>query len=97
MFVDPGFYIANYMQAWLAMSHLVKHLEKEVGTNWCFNTKTGPTLKDLWQHGAAWDAQDISTQLGFNHLDSNGLNRILSAIKRTTINLYLPLESNFML
>jgi hypothetical protein len=77
--VDFGFYVLQYLQAWIWECQLRGHLKSEFGEAWFSNRKAGDFLRELWQDGQKYDVWEIAERLGFDGLDISMLQAELTA------------------
>ncbi len=68
--MDPGFYSADYLRAWIRHAQLRTYLFAEVGEDWWRNPKTGELLRDLFAEGTRPSSEEIATRLGFDAYDT---------------------------
>ena len=68
--MDPGFYSADYLRAWIRHAQLRTHLFAEVGEDWWRSPKTGELLRDLFAEGTRPSSEEIATRLGFDPYDT---------------------------
>jgi hypothetical protein len=68
--MDPGFYSADYLRAWIRHAQLRAYLFDEVGENWWRSPKTGELLRDLFAEGTRPSSEEIATRLGFDPYDT---------------------------
>jgi len=68
--MDPGFYSADYLRAWIRHAQLRTHLFAEVGEDWWRSPKTGELLRDLFAEGTRPSSEQIATRLGFDPYDT---------------------------
>jgi hypothetical protein len=71
--VDDGFYCADYIRAWIFQSQLKVYIYDEFGYNWYRKKKAGSFLRELWNYGQKYTADEILSQLGFGGIDVNYL------------------------
>ena len=71
--MDPGFYSADYLRAWIRSAQLRDYLVSEVGSDWWRNPKTGVLLTDLFREGTKPTSEEIAARLGFDALDTKPL------------------------
>lgn len=71
--VDPFFYCANYLRAWMLQAQLAKRLISEFGRRWWREKGAGAYLRDLWRAGQGEDGDDLSARMGFDRLTSEPL------------------------
>lgn len=67
--VDNGFYCTNYIRAWIFQSQLKEYIYEKFGRSWYKNKKAGVFLKELWNYGQKYSAEEILSQLGFERMD----------------------------
>ena len=68
--MDPGFYSADYLRAWIRHAQLRNYLFAEVGEDWWRSPKTGELLRDLFAEGTRPSSEEIATRLGFDPYDT---------------------------
>ena len=68
--MDPGFYSADYLRAWIRHAQLRSYLVDEVGEDWWRSPKTGGLLRDLFAEGTRPSSEEIATRLGFDPHDT---------------------------
>jgi hypothetical protein len=68
--MDPGFYSADYLRAWIRHAQLRNYLFAEVGEDWWRSSKTGELLRDLFAEGTRPSSEEIATRLGFDPYDA---------------------------
>jgi len=68
--MDPGFYSADYLRAWIRHAQLRTYLLAEVGEDWWRSPKTGELLRDLFAEGTRPSSEEIATRLGFDPYDT---------------------------
>ncbi|OGL68327.1 MAG: hypothetical protein A3J27_09445 [Candidatus Tectomicrobia bacterium RIFCSPLOWO2_12_FULL_69_37] len=71
--VDPFFYCANYLRAWMLQAQLREVLKTRFGRRWWRSEGSGAFLKELWKEGQAQDADALSRRLGFGSLGAEPL------------------------
>ncbi|MBI6545169.1 MAG: hypothetical protein HY692_00155 [Cyanobacteria bacterium NC_groundwater_1444_Ag_S-0.65um_54_12] len=67
---DGGFYSAYYLRAWILAAQLRAFLRRNFGEHYFHNLAAGRALRDLWQMGQRFSAQEIARQIGFDDMDS---------------------------
>jgi hypothetical protein len=77
--MDPGFYSADYLRAWIRSAQLRAYLRREVGEDWWRNTETGDRLRALFFEGTRPSSEEIAGRLGFEPLDTGPLVSELTA------------------
>jgi hypothetical protein len=63
--MDPGFYSADYLRAWIRHAQLRAHLVSEVGENWWRSPRTGEILRALFAEGTKPSSEEIAARIGF--------------------------------
>lgn len=71
--VDPFFYCANYLRAWMLQSQLAEVLRTRFGKRWWANGGSGGFLRDLWRDGQRHDGDSLSRHLGYRRLTTEPL------------------------
>jgi hypothetical protein len=71
--MDPGFYSADYLRAWIRSAQLRSHLVAQIGDDWWRSTETGDYLRGLFREGTRPSSEEIATRLGFDALDMRPL------------------------
>lgn len=66
---DGGFYVVQYLQAWIWEVQLRRHLRERFGEAWFTNRRAGDALRELWRQGQKYDVWEIAQQLGYSGLD----------------------------
>jgi hypothetical protein len=77
--MDPGFYSADYLRAWIRHAQLRAYLIGEVGDDWWRSPQTGELLRDLFAEGTRPSSEEIATRLGFEPHDTAPLVAELTA------------------
>ncbi len=68
--MDPGFYSADYLRAWIRHAQLRSHLIDEVGEDWWRGPETGEILRELFAEGTKPSSEEIASRLGFEPYDT---------------------------
>ena len=68
--MDPGFYSADYLRAWIRSAQLRAHLIREIGDDWWRRSETGELLRDLFRKGTRPSSEEIAARIGFDPLDT---------------------------
>ena len=71
--MDPGFYSADYLRAWIRSAQLRTYLLTEIGEDWWRSPQTGDILRDLFAEGTKPTSEEIAARLGFEPLDTRPL------------------------
>lgn len=61
---DDGFYVANYVRAWAFESQLREHLKSRFGQRWWSAQQAGNFLKEIWETGDRYTADEMASQIG---------------------------------
>ncbi len=72
--VDPNFYCARYLRAWMFQSGMHKNLTDEFDPEWFQNPAAGTFLKDMWKMGQKYNADEIAEKYGWESLSMGPLN-----------------------
>ena len=67
--MDPGFYSADYLRAWIRSAQVRSFLIDSVGSEWWRSAKTGDLLRDLFREGTLPSSEEVAERLGYNPLD----------------------------
>ncbi len=73
--VDPAFYVARYLRAWIFEAQLREELYERFDEEWYRNDRTGPFLLDLWRQGQAPTPERLAVELGLGPLQIDPLIR----------------------
>ncbi|MDH7487075.1 MAG: hypothetical protein QHJ81_12460 [Anaerolineae bacterium] len=71
--VDDGFYVAQYLRAWIFEAMLRRFLEEELGEAWWGNRDAGWFLRDAWRRGQALPLTALAREIGYDRLDARPL------------------------
>jgi hypothetical protein len=77
--MDPGFYSADYLRAWIRSAQLRRHLIDTVGADWWRSPATGNLLRELFREGTRPSSEEIAARIGYDPLDTAPLLRELGA------------------
>jgi hypothetical protein len=77
--MDPGFYSADYLRAWIRSAQLRARLVEEVGDDWWRSAETGDRLRTLFREGTKPSSEEVARRLGYDPLDTGPLLRELGA------------------
>jgi hypothetical protein len=77
--MDPGFYSADYLRAWIRHAQLRSYLVAEVGEDWWRDRGTGEILRKLFAEGTRPSSEEIAARLGFRPFDTSALVAELNA------------------
>ncbi|MBI3654282.1 MAG: hypothetical protein HY231_24910 [Acidobacteria bacterium] len=62
--LDDGFYSANYLRAWAFEVALREYLKTRFAKNWWTSRRAGNFLKEIWDTGDRYDANEMAAQIG---------------------------------
>jgi hypothetical protein len=62
--LDDGFYSASYLRAWAFEVLLREYLKTSFGTKWWASSRAGAFLKEIWETGDRYTADEMATQIG---------------------------------
>jgi hypothetical protein len=68
--MDPGFYSADYLRAWIRHAQLRTYLITEIGEDWWRRQETGDVLRKLFAEGTRPSSEEIAGRLGFPPYDT---------------------------
>ena len=77
--MDPGFYSADYLRAWIRKAQLRRYLIDTYGPDWWRSPETGEFLRELFLEGTRPSTEDIARQIGYDPLDTGPFLRLLGA------------------
>jgi hypothetical protein len=77
--MDDGFYVADYLRAWIRAAQLRKFFRERSGDDWWRSPETGDFLRELFREGLRPSSEDIAVRLGFDPLDTGPLVAELNA------------------
>jgi hypothetical protein len=77
--MDAGFYVADYLRAWIRAAQLRSVLRERVGEEWWRSPETGDLLRELFREGLRPSSEDVAVRLGFDPLDTRPLVAELNA------------------
>jgi hypothetical protein len=66
--VDPFFYAARYLRAWIFEAQLREFLRERFDEEWYRNDRTGPFLLGLWRQGQRLTTEDLAADVGLGAL-----------------------------
>jgi hypothetical protein len=67
--IDDGMYAASYLRCFMLESALTDHLTTRHGETWWRTSAAGETLKQAWNRGQEWTAEQLVAHLGYDSLD----------------------------
>ncbi|MGA9770836.1 MAG: hypothetical protein WBV94_17480 [Blastocatellia bacterium] len=62
--LDDGFYSASYVRAWAFEVQLREHLKTRFGQQWWASRRAGNFLKEIWETGDRYTADEMAAQIG---------------------------------
>jgi len=62
--LDDGFYSAGYLRAWALEVQLREHIKSRFGWNWWASRKAGNFLKEIWETGERFTADEMASMIG---------------------------------
>ncbi len=71
--VDPFFYCANYLRAWMLQAQMAEVLKTKFGVRWWANRESGGFLMEIWRDGQRHDGDSLSRHLGYKRLTTEPL------------------------
>jgi len=71
--LDPFFYAARYLRAWIFEAQLRDLLRERFDEEWYRNDRTGPFLLALWREGQRHTVEELATELGLGPLSLDPL------------------------
>jgi hypothetical protein len=77
--MDPGFYSADYLRAWVRSAQLRRYLIETVGHDWWRNPATGEFLRGLFLQGTKPSSEEVAGLIGYDPLDTSPLLHELGA------------------
>jgi len=76
--VDPAFYVARYVRAWIFEAHLKECVYERFDDQWYRNDRTGPFLLELWRQGFSHAPEHLGARLGIGPLKVEPLIRSIA-------------------
>jgi hypothetical protein len=71
--MDPGYYSADYLRAWITEAMLRRHLEETYGEDWFASPEAGVFLRSLWATGERDENEDVARMIGRDPFDTSYL------------------------
>jgi hypothetical protein len=62
--LDDSFYSASYLRAWAFESLLRDYLKSRFGSAWWSNRRAGSFLREIWETGDRYTADEMAGQIG---------------------------------
>jgi hypothetical protein len=80
--VDPFFYCARYLRAWMFQSSIHAYFSEKFGNDWFLNNESGKILKEFWSFGQKYSADELLDKFGIGELSItpilNNLEKLLN-------------------
>jgi hypothetical protein len=73
--LEPEFYAADYLRAWMAEAQLAALLERELGEGWPLDRRCADLLLPLWREGERHTLERVLERLGLSPFDTGTLER----------------------
>ncbi|HJQ27666.1 MAG TPA: hypothetical protein VKA60_27530 [Blastocatellia bacterium] len=70
---DEAFYVANYVRAAALSLQLREHLQSRFGVRWWASQQAGNFLKEIWETGDRYSADEMAAQIGIGPVDFDPL------------------------
>jgi hypothetical protein len=67
--LDDGFYSASYLRAWAFEVLLREYLKTSYGTKWWASPGAGVFLKEIWETGDRYTADEMAAQIGIGPIE----------------------------
>jgi hypothetical protein len=67
--MDPGFYSADYLRAWIRAAQLRAYVRERVSHEWWRSAETGEMLRQLFWEGTRPSSEEVAERIGYNPLD----------------------------
>jgi hypothetical protein len=67
--LDDGFYSANYLRAWAFEVALRDYLKTKFDKRWWTSQRAGNFLKEIWDTGDRYDADEMAAQIGIGPIN----------------------------
>jgi hypothetical protein len=71
--MDPGYYTADYLRAWITEAMLRRNLEETYGEDWFARPEAGEFLRGLWATGERQENEDVARAIGYEPFDTSCL------------------------
>jgi hypothetical protein len=62
--LDDSFYSASYLRAWAFEVSLREYLKTRFGSHWWASRRSGAFLKEIWETGDRYSADEMAAQIG---------------------------------
>ncbi|HEY6331789.1 MAG TPA: hypothetical protein VI756_20850 [Blastocatellia bacterium] len=67
--LDDGFYSAGYLRAWAFEVGLREYVTTRYGRRWWSNRRAGTFLREIWETGDRYNADEMAAQIGIGPID----------------------------
>jgi oligoendopeptidase F len=71
--LDDSFYSASYLRAWAFEVSLRDHLKMRYGSRWWSSLRAGDFLKQIWETGDRYTADEMASQIGIGPIQFDSL------------------------
>lgn len=71
--LDDSFYAASYLRAWAFEVLLREYLKTRFGSRWWVSLRAGAFLKDIWETGDRYTADEMAAQIGIGPIEFDAL------------------------
>ncbi len=71
--LDDSFYSASYLRAWAFEVLLREYLKTRFGSRWWASSHAGVFLKEIWETGDRYTADEMAAQIGIGTIDFDPL------------------------
>lgn len=78
--VDPGFYCAEYLRAWMLEGAFRMMLQDRYGRHWFTDAAACAWLKQMWSDGQHWPAERLLLKHGGGRLGADPLKRLFERV-----------------
>ncbi len=81
--VDDGFYVSQYLRAWIFETQLRKHVKEKTQRDWFNSPEAGNILKELWSYGQKYNVDELARMIGYDGIDVRPMrDEMVSALRR---------------
>ena len=71
--LDDSFYSASYLRAWAFEVSLREYLKRRFGSRWWSSPRAGNFLKEIWETGDRYTADEMAAQIGIGPIQFDSL------------------------
>jgi hypothetical protein len=71
--LDDSFYSASYLRAWAFEVALREYLKTRFGSRWWASMRAGNFLKEIWETGDRYTAEEMASQIGIGTITFDSL------------------------